>query len=414
TGVKGYFALFLMLDTGMMGVFCALDFFLFFVFWEMMLLPMYFLIGVWGGPRREYAAIKFFLYTLLGSVLLLVSILYFYFAAEPHTFDMTVLGDKLRNKIPLQVQVLIWVALFVGFAIKIPAFPFHTWLPDAHVEAPTAISVILAGVLLKMGTYGILRINYGVLPEATLAPFWGGQSVAFWLLAALGTVNIVYGAMCAMAQTDLKKLVAYSSISHMGYVMLGMSAFTDQGINGAVLQMFNHGTVTAMLFLLVGVIYDRAHHRQIDGFGGLAAIMPRYTFVTGFAFFAAMGIPGLSAFISEILVLLGAWGSDPKVAGDLTIPTIVAASAVVLTAGYMLWAMQRMYLGAPNPKYADKGWEINGREMLTLVPLAIIVLVLGVYPKAVLRLQDPRLREINAAVVKAAARTPSSTRVAAV
>jgi NADH-quinone oxidoreductase subunit M len=277
TGVKGYYALFLLLETGMMGVFCALDFFLFFVFWEMMLLPMYFLIGIWGGPRREYAAIKFFLYTLLGSVLMLVTILYLYFAAEPHTFDMTRLGDLVRTSIPLNVQILLWLALFIGFAIKIPAFPFHTWLPDAHVEAPTAISVILAGVLLKMGTYGILRINYGILPAATLAPAWAGQSLAFWVLAALGAFNIVYGAVCAMAQTDLKKLVAYSSISHMGYVMLGMAAFTTEGINGAVLQMFNHGTVTAMLFLLVGVIYDRAHHREIAGFGGLASIMPVYT-----------------------------------------------------------------------------------------------------------------------------------------
>ena len=392
-GVKGYFALFCLLDTGMMGVFCALDFFLFFVFWEMMLLPMYFLIGVWGGPRREYAAIKFFLYTLFGSVLLLVSILYFYFASEPHTFDMTVLGDVLRSRIPLHVQLLLWVALFVGFAIKIPAFPFHTWLPDAHVEAPTAISVILAGVLLKMGTYGILRINYGILPEATLAPFWGGQSVAFWLLAALGTVNIVYGAMCAMAQSDLKKLVAYSSISHMGYVMLGMAAFTPQGINGAVLQMFNHGTVTAMLFLLVGVIYDRAHHRDIDGFGGLAGIMPVYTGVTALAFFAAMGLPGLSAFISEVLVLLGAWQKYPGL-------TIVAASAVVLTAGYMLWTMQRVYLGTPNEKYLGLP-DLSARELATLVPLGAIVIVLGVYPHAVLDLINVSLVNLNTVVMRA-------------
>jgi NADH-quinone oxidoreductase subunit M len=403
-GVKGYFALFLLLDTGMMGVFCALDFFLFFVFWEMMLLPMYFLIGIWGGPRREYAAIKFFLYTLLGSVLLLVSILYFYFAAEPHTFDMTVLGDALRGHIPLHIQVLIWVALFIGFAIKIPAFPFHTWLPDAHVEAPTAISVILAGVLLKMGTYGILRINYGILPEATLAPFWGGHSVAFWLLAALGTVNIIYGALCALAQTDLKKLVAYSSISHMGYVMLGMAAFTPQGINGAVLQMFNHGTITAMLFLLVGVIYDRAHHRNIDGFGGLASMLPVYTGVTGLAFFAAMGLPGLSAFISEVLVLLGAWQVYPAL-------TVVAASAVVLTAGYMLWALQRVYLGPPNEKYRSLP-DINGRELFTLVPLGAIVIFLGVYPRPILDLQSPALVRLNNRV-RAAAPSPAQDLIAA-
>src|SRR5215813_5861396 len=377
--LKGYFALFLLLETGMMGTFVALDFFLFYVFWELMLLPMYFLIGIWGGPRREYAAIKFFLYTLLGSVLMLVALLYLYFTPTPHSFDMTQLGALVHDKIPMNVQVLLWIALFIGFAIKIPAFPFHTWLPDAHVEAPTAISVILAGVLLKMGTYGILRINFGILPAATLAPWLGGHSVAFWLLAAIGTLNIVYGAICAMAQADLKKLVAYSSISHMGYVMLGMAAFTPQGINGAVLQMFNHGTITAMLFLLVGVIYDRAHHRQIDGFGGLASIMPVYTGVTGLAFFAAMGLPGLSAFISEVLVLLGAWRAYPSL-------TIVAASAVILTAGYLLWTLQRMYLGQPNAKYLTLP-DLSFRELFTLAPLGAIVVFLGIYPTAVLDLQ---------------------------
>jgi NADH-quinone oxidoreductase subunit M len=391
-GVKAYYALFLLLETGMMGVFCALDFFLFFVFWEMMLLPMYFLIGIWGGPRREYAAIKFFLYTLLGSVLMLVTILYLYFASTPHSFDMTRLAEIA--KIPLNVQIILWTALFIGFAIKIPAFPFHTWLPDAHVEAPTAISVILAGVLLKMGTYGILRINYGILPAATLAPAWGGHSVAFWLLAALGTLNIVYGAVCAMAQADMKKLVAYSSISHMGYVMLGMAAFTPQGINGAVLQMFNHGTVTAMLFLLVGVIYDRAHHREINGFGGLASIMPVYTGVTGLAFFAAMGLPGLSAFISEVLVLLGAWRAYPGL-------TVIAASAVVLTAGYLLWTLQRMFLGPPNEKYVGLP-EINARELFTLVPLGAIVIFLGVYPTPILNLQSPALVSLSDRVRAAA------------
>jgi NADH-quinone oxidoreductase subunit M len=394
--VKGYFALFLLLDAGMMGVFCALDFFLFYVFWEVMLLPMYFLIGIWGGPRREYAAIKFFLYTLFGSVLMLLAILAFYFTSEPNTFDMRLLMAQAA-KYPTQVlsvwpfgelrwgfQHVVWMAFFIGFAIKIPAFPFHTWLPDAHVEAPTAISVILAGVLLKMGTYGILRVNYPMLPAAT-------ADLAYWFLGALGAWNIIYGALCAMAQKDLKKLVAYSSVSHMGFVMLGMASFTTQGINGAVLQMFNHGTITAMLFLLVGVIYDRAHHREIDGFGGLAAIMPLYTGVTALAFFASMGLPGLSGFISEVLVLLGTWQKYP-------ILTIFGATGVVLGAAYLLWTIQRVYLGPPNEKYL-KLPEINGREMFTLVPLAAIVIFLGIYPNVVLDLLRASLDQINQVVV---------------
>jgi NADH-quinone oxidoreductase subunit M len=397
-GPKAFFALFLLLDAGMMGVFCALDFFLFFIFWEVMLLPMYFLIGIWGGPRREYAAIKFFLYTMIGSALMLVAMLALYFTSEPNTFDLTKLAaaSSTFSTEPIQVwpfstlgwgfQHLCWMALFIGFAIKIPAFPFHTWLPDAHVEAPTPISVILAGVLLKMGTYGILRICYPILPTAT-------ADLAFVFLAALGTWNIVYGALCAMAQTDLKKLVAYSSISHMGYVMLGMATFTPQGINGAVLQMFNHGTVTAMLFLLVGVIYDRAHHRRIDGFGGLADIMPIYTGITALAFFAALGLPGLSAFISEVLVLLGAWRPYPAL-------TVIGATAVVLTAGYMLWTMQRMYLGRANPKYLELP-DVTPREIFTLAPLGVIVVVLGVYPHAVLDLMNVSLVHLNELVLAA-------------
>jgi len=384
-GVKGYFALFLLLNTGMTGVFCALDFFLFYIFWEIMLLPMYFLIGIWGGPRREYAAIKFFLYTLAGSVLMLIAMLGLYFYNEPHTFDMLVLMDN-ADTYSRQFQNWAWIALFIGFAIKIPAFPFHTWLPDAHVEAPTAISVILAGVLLKMGTYGILRINYTMLPLAT-------QDWAFWALGVLGTFGIIYGALCALAQTDMKKLVAYSSISHMGYVMLGMATLTPQGINGAVLQMFNHGTITAMLFLLVGVIYDRAHHRDIAGFGGLASVMPVYTGIMAIAFFAALGLPGLSAFISEILVLLGAWQYDKVLA-------IIAASAVVLTAAYMLWMLQRVWLGPVNEKYADMP-DVTPRELVTLVPLAVIVLILGIYPHAVLDLISPTLLALNDTVLGA-------------
>jgi NADH-quinone oxidoreductase subunit M len=357
---------------------------------------MYFLIGIWGGPRREYAAIKFFLYTLFGSVLMLIAILALYFYSEPNTFDMTALiaQNHKYSIAPLPIepfaswgwgfQHLVWLALFIGFAIKIPAFPFHTWLPDAHVEAPTAISVILAGILLKMGTYGILRINYPMLPAAT-------AEFAYYLLAVLGTFNIIYGALCAMAQRDMKKLVAYSSISHMGYVMLGMATFTPQGINGAVLQMFNHGTITAMLFLIVGVIYDRAHHRDIDGLGGLASVMPVYTGVTALAFFASMGLPGLSGFISEVLVLLGAWQR-------YRILTILGASGVILTAGYLLWTIQRVYLGQPRDQYRTLP-EISPREFFTLAPLGAIVVLLGVYPRPVLDLLGATLEQLNRTVM---------------
>jgi NADH-quinone oxidoreductase subunit M len=384
-GERGYYALLMLLDTGMMGVFVALDFFLFYVFWEVMLLPMYFLIGIWGGPRREYAAIKFFLYTLLGSVLILLVMLGLYYYGATPTFDMTQLAAQ-SGSYTLSFQRICWIALFIGFAIKIPAFPFHTWLPDAHVEAPTAISVILAGVLLKMGTYGILRVNYSILPGAS-------HELAWLLLGAIGTVNIVYGAMCAMAQTDYKKLIAYSSISHMGYVMLGMASFTVIGINGAVLQMFNHGIITAMLFILVGVIYDRAHHREINGFGGLAQQMPIYAGVTGFAFFAGMGLPGLSAFISEVLVLLGAWQTHP-------IMTVFGAATAILTAGYLLWCFQRIYLGPPNEKYSLLP-DLNFRETFMLVPLGAIVLILGWYPHAVLGLLQTSLNHLNGVVAMA-------------
>ena len=376
---KGYFSLFLLLETGMLGVFCALDFFLFYVFWELMLLPMYFLIGIWGGPRREYAAIKFFLYTLFGSVFLFIAMIVFYLYTG--SFDISQLGKLIAASGLKSATALKWwlfLALYVAFAIKIPAFPFHTWLPDAHVEAPTAISVILAGILLKMGTYGILRISYPLLPDMALA---------FALpMAVIAFINIVYGALVAMAQTDLKKLVAYSSISHMGYVMLGMAAMTPESMNGAVLQMFNHGTVTAMLFLLVGVIYDRAHHRDIDGFGGLAQNLPIYAGITMVAFFAALGLPGLSSFISEALVFFGSFKTFPWI-------TVFSTSGIVIGAAYILWTYQRMFLGPLNEKYANLP-DCTLREQVTLYPLAFIVVLVGVFPNLVIQLFNPTLQQL--------------------
>ena len=380
--VKGYFALFLLLDTGIMGVFLSMDFFLFYIFWEVMLLPMYFLIGIWGGPQREYAAIKFFLYTLFGSVLLLVGILGLYFSCGK-TFDILELMQVAPQALGgvmwwgMSAVKVIWVLLFIGFAIKVPVFPFHTWLPLAHVEAPTAISVLLAGILLKLGVYGILRVNYGLMPDGV---YWFSGALAF-----LGLINVIWGGLCALAQTDLKKLVAYSSVNHMGYALIGMAAViaaseanglnlkaAQAGLGGAVFQMFNHGTISAMLFILVGVIYERAHHREIAGFGGLAAQMPIYAGITALAFFAGLGLPGLSGFISEAMCFIGAF---PVYRGIVIASTI----GILLNAAYFLWAFQRIFFGELNEKYTNLP-EINRLELFTVVPLLIITLFFGIYP----------------------------------
>ncbi len=393
-GVSGYMALLLLLQTGMLGVFVAMDMFLFYVFWEVMLLPMYFLIGIWGGARKEYAAIKFFLYTLAGSVLMLLAIIGLYYNGPTavvdgrlaHTFNMVKMAEWGRAGgyvgapivLGMAFMKVAWVALFIGFAIKIPMFPFHTWLPDAHVEAPTPISVILAGILLKMGIYGILRINYAILPQATK---W-----AAYAMALFGTINIVYAAFVCLGQKDLKRMIAYSSVSHMGFCLLGMSAFTQQGIDGAVLNLWTHGLISPMLFLIVGVIYDRAHHRNIEGFGGLAKQVPEYAGLLGLAFFASLGLPGLCGFVSEFTVFLGSLGTWQTF-------TIISALSVIITASYYLWAIQRMMLGKLNPVYGTLP-DVNWRERLTLYPLGALIILFGFYPAAIITLIEGSLRNL--------------------
>jgi NADH-quinone oxidoreductase subunit M len=391
--VPGYMAMLLLLQTGMTGVFCALDMFMFYVFWEIMLLPMYFLIGIWGGARKEYAAIKFFLYTLAGSVLMLLAIIGIYFNG-PHdasgnlTFNILKLAEWGQQGgfslpgVPLVMGFpfakVAWIGLFIGFAIKIPMFPFHTWLPDAHVEAPTPISVILAGVLLKMGIYGILRMNFAILPDATK---WASTG-----MAVFGTINIVYAAFVCLAQKDLKRMIAYSSVSHMGFCLLGMAAFTQQGIDGAVLNLWTHGLISPMLFLIVGVLYDRAHHRNIEGFGGLAQQVPEYTGIMGLAFFASLGLPGLCGFVSEFTVFMGSLARFQAL-------TIVSATSVIITAAYYLWTIQRIFLGKLNEKYKDLP-DVNWRERLTLYPLGVLVIFFGFYPRAIIDLIEVSLNTL--------------------
>jgi NADH-quinone oxidoreductase subunit M len=376
--IKEYYALYLLLVTGMLGVFVSLDLFLFYVFWEIMLVPMYFLIGIWGGERREYAAIKFFLYTLLGSVIMLLGILALYFSAQPHTFDMLELmrqqGTFLRT-----FQIIVFLAFYVGFAIKVPVFPFHTWLPDAHVEAPTAISVLLAGVLLKMGGYGLLRVSYPILPQ--------GAHWFAWPLAILGVINIVYGSLVAMAQKDLKKLIAYSSVGHMGFVLLGAAAMTPTGLNGAVMQMFNHGIITGALFLLVGVLYDRAHIREINAFSGLGVRVPVYVGIMSFTMFASLGLPGLAGFVSEFLSLVGSFPVFPVL-------VIISGLGIVITAAYFLWTIRRMFLGKLTPRWENLP-DINFRELVTVVPLMVLMVLIGVYPSILIKLMNPALTELS-------------------
>jgi NADH-quinone oxidoreductase subunit M len=430
--VKAYCVLFLLLETGMLGVFVSLDFFLFYVFWEVMLLPMYFLIGVWGGPRKEYAAIKFFLYTLFGSVLMLIAILMLYFASDLtdpalnldkcylnastletvkaaiagreagqtvapiHTFNIVALQQigQVTNQLNgfgmdaatgqpnlflgHGLQWWAFLLLFIGFAIKVPSVPVHTWLPDAHVEAPTPISMILAGVLLKMGGYGIIRICYPICPQ-------GGYDL-MWFVCILGVVSMIYGAFAAMAQTDFKRMVAYSSVSHMGYVVLGLGVWSalarngyspyywDMGVKGAMFQMIAHGISSAGMFFMVGVLYDRVHHRNLAEFGGIFGRMPYYTAMAIIVFFAGLGLPGLCGFIGEVFVVLSVWKFSYVLA-------ILSASVVILTAAYILWAVQRVYLGAEyKGPHGEHLHPSDFRENLIGTVLCVFAVLFGIFP----------------------------------
>jgi NADH-quinone oxidoreductase subunit M len=378
----------LFLETGMVGVFAAVDLFLFYVFWEATLIPMYFLIGVWGGPRRIYAAVKFILYTMAGSLLMLVAILALYFLYRQASGEATFNLFQLQQlELPLRTQRWLFLAFFLAFAIKVPLFPFHTWLPDAHVEAPTPGSVLLAAVLLKMGTYGLVRFCLPLFPEASLE--------ASHIVALLAVVGIIYGALMALVQSDIKKLVAYSSVSHLGFVVLGIFTFTRQGLDGAVLQMVNHGLSTGALFLLVGMLYDRRHTRLIQDFGGLAKVMPVFAAVLLVVSLSSIGLPGLNGFVGEFLVLLGAFQAIPIFA-------VIGTLGVILAAVYMLWMYQRVMFGAVTHEANMHLKDLNPREIGICVPVLLLIVWIGVYPQPFLQRMEESTRAVVEGVVSVA------------
>jgi NADH-quinone oxidoreductase subunit M len=384
---KEYYAMFLLLQVGMLGVFMSLDFFLFYVFWEVMLVPMYFIIGVWGGPRKLYAAIKFFLYTLAGSVLMLLGILTLYFRYHTdtgvYTFNYLDLM-KHAHSWPLTMQIWVFIAFAIGFAIKVPMFPFHTWLPDAHVEAPTAGSVILAGVLLKMGTYGFIRFSLPLLPQASADP-----TVVKWMVY-LSIIAIIYGALVSMMQKDMKKLIAYSSVSHLGFCTLGIFALNPHGLSGSIIQQINHGISTGALFLIVGLIYERRHTREIKEFGGLSNVMPVYATLFMIVMLSSIGLPLLNGFIGEFTILQGAFEANWHWAAW-------AVAGIVLGAAYMLWLYQRTMFGTcDNPKNQVLK-DLNLREIMTLAPLIVCAFWIGLYPKPFFKVLE---KPVNAIVTQ--------------
>jgi NADH-quinone oxidoreductase subunit M len=378
--VKEFTFFMLVLELGMIGVFISLDMFLFYIFWEAMLIPMYFIIGIWGGERRIYASIKFFIYTMAGSLLMLVAIIWL------GVYSSELLGGFTTNLLELyktgptierSLQGFMFLAFALSFAIKVPLFPFHTWLPDAHVEAPTAGSVILAGVLLKMGTYGFLRFNLPLFPQASV-DFAG-------IISVIAVIGIIYGALVAMVQTDMKKLVAYSSVSHLGFVMLGIFALNQEAVQGAVIQMINHGLSTGALFLLVGMIYERTHTRMIAEYGGIAKIVPFFSFALLFSSLSSIGLPGLNGFVGEFLILVGSFKSN--ILGSWWF-TVFAATGVIFAAVYLLWMYKRVAFGkVTNPKMEELS-DLNLREKLVLIPIFILIIWIGIYPSTFLNVSD--------------------------
>ena len=374
TGVReklnSYYALLLILTTGMLGVFVALDLLLFYLMWEIMLVPMYFIIGIWGGERRIYASLKFFIYTMVGSLLMLVAIVYLWMSAGATSFSYEYVLENMR----VSSTAALWMfgAFFLAFAVKVPMVPFHTWLPDAHVEAPTAGSVILAGIMLKMGTYGFLRFAMPFFPAAALHP------TVRSIILALAVIGIVYGALVAMVQPDFKKLVAYSSVSHLGFVMLGIFALTLQSVQGALLVMINHGISTGALFLLVGMMYERRHSRMIADYGGIARVVPMFAVLLALVSLSSIGLPGTNGFVGEFLVLLGSFRTYPYLA-------LIATTGVIFAAAYLLWAIQRILFNPlARPENAAMR-DLNGRELAIMSVLAVAIIWLGVYPAPVLR-----------------------------